>query len=176
MGTIGAHPTLLPEGRGRAAIPWAIIKGLDKTGVTFFKMDEGVDTGTVLGQEIIPLSNNENATNLYQKVNKAHETLIKSMYFKLVENKISGETQDESKATEWPGRRPEDGELFSTMSIKEADRLIRATTYPYPGAFIMMENKKLIIWNASFHLIDNAIKLDFQDGSLYTKEFTWESE
>ena len=38
------HPTLLPVGRGRAAIPWAIIKGLDKTGVTMFKLDEGVDT------------------------------------------------------------------------------------------------------------------------------------
>ena len=38
MGVIGAHPTLLPEGRGRASIPWAIIKGLKQTGVSFFKM------------------------------------------------------------------------------------------------------------------------------------------
>ncbi|KAA5533784.1 methionyl-tRNA formyltransferase [Taibaiella lutea] len=175
-GTIGAHPTLLPQGRGRAAIPWAIIKGLDKTGVTFFKMDEGVDTGPVLGQEIIPLSNDENATNLYRKVNKAHETLIKNMYFQLVENKISGEIQDESQATEWPGRRPEDGELFSTMNIEEADRLIRATTHPYPGAFMMIEGKKIIIWGASLQSVDNAVKLDFQDGSLYAKEFIWTSE
>ena len=43
-GVLGMHPTLLPEGRGRAAIPWAIIKGLDRTGVTLFKLDEGVDT------------------------------------------------------------------------------------------------------------------------------------
>ena len=39
-GVIGAHPTLLPRGRGRASIPWAIIKGLDNTGLTFFKMDK----------------------------------------------------------------------------------------------------------------------------------------
>ena len=35
-GCIGMHPTLLPEGRGRASIPWAILKGLDETGVTMF--------------------------------------------------------------------------------------------------------------------------------------------
>ena len=46
-GCIGMHPTLLPVGRGRAAIPWTIIKGLDKTGVTMFKLDEGVDTGDI---------------------------------------------------------------------------------------------------------------------------------
>ena len=44
-GVHGIHPTLLPEGRGRAPIPWAILKGLKETGVTLFKLDEGVDTG-----------------------------------------------------------------------------------------------------------------------------------
>lgn len=173
LGAIGAHPTLLPEGRGRAAIPWAIIKGLDKTGVTFFKMDEGVDTGLILGQEIIPLAKDENATILYKKVNIAHETLIRRIYFELNENKLSGIVQDESKATEWPGRKPEDGQLFSTMTLQEAECLIRATTHPYPGAFMMMEHKKLIIWEATFQPVENAMKLTFRDGILYAKSFTW---
>ena len=47
-GTLGIHPTLLPQGRGRAPIPWAIIKGLRETGVTLFKLDEGVDTGDIV--------------------------------------------------------------------------------------------------------------------------------
>ena len=56
-GCIGMHPSLLPVGRGRAAIPWAILKCLDCTGVTLFKLDEGVDTGEIIGQLSIPLSN-----------------------------------------------------------------------------------------------------------------------
>ena len=68
-GVIGAHPTLLPIGRGRAAIPWAIIKGLNKTGVTFFKMDEGVDTGNILGQIEIDIDKKETSGTLYEKVN-----------------------------------------------------------------------------------------------------------
>ena len=117
IGAIGAHPTLLPEGRGRAAIPWAIIKGLDKTGVTFFKMDEGIDTGLILGQEVIPIEKDETATSLYKKVNVAHETFIKVLHPKLEKDEIQGEKQDESKATYWTGRKPEDGELNYSMTV-----------------------------------------------------------
>ncbi len=146
QGAIGAHPTLLPVGRGRAAIPWAIIKGLDKTGVSFFKMDEGVDTGLLLGQEVVPILRDETSTTLYNKVNKAHEVLIKKLYVDLLNNNVKGVTQDESKATYWEGRKPKDGEIFKSMSVLEVDRLVRATTKPYPGAFYTEETKKVIIW------------------------------
>ena len=44
------HPTLLPVGREGQQYP-AILKGLKQTGVTMFKLDEGVDTGDIIGQE-----------------------------------------------------------------------------------------------------------------------------
>lgn len=164
-GVVGAHPTLLPQGRGRAAIPWAIIKGLDKTGVTFFKMDEGVDTGLILGQEIIPINENETATNLYKKVNIAHESLIKRIHPKLEKNEIIGEKQDESKATYWPGRKPEDGVLLPVMTVEEVDRLVRATTRPYPGAMIQFKEKKIIIWSGEMgKKEDSSMVFEFKDG------------
>ena len=164
-GAIGAHPTLLPQGRGRAAIPWAIIKGLDKTGVTFFKMDEGVDTGLVLGQEVIPIEKNETATTLYEKVNKAHEDLISDLHPKLERDIIKGEKQDEEKATYWEGRKPEDGELKRSMTVEKVDRLVRATTKPYPGAFIMDSEKKIIIWSGTpGKHDDSSIEFEFLDG------------
>ena len=164
-GAIGAHPTLLPQGRGRAAIPWAIIKGLDKTGVTFFKMDEGVDTGLVLGQEVIPIEKNETATTLYEKVNKAHEDLISDLHPKLEKDTVKGEKQDEEKATYWEGRKPEDGELNQSMTLDEVDRLVRATTKPYPGAFMMDGEKKIIIWSGTPGKHEDAsMELEFRDG------------
>src|SRR5690606_2556774 len=114
-GTIGAHPTLLPEGRGRAAIPWAIIKNLPKTGVSFFTMDEGVDTGAVLCQHEIPLSPTETATVLYDKVAQAHVLLFEKIWRDLTEDNIEPLVQDELKATYWEGRTPADGELRSEM-------------------------------------------------------------
>lgn len=172
-GVIGAHPTLLPEGRGRAAIPWAIIKGLDTTGVTFFKMDEGVDTGPILGQEEVQIEKEETATTLYDKVNKAHEIIIQKIIKKLHNNEILEIIQDESRATYWEERKPEDGQLFFDMPLDQADRLIRATTKPYPGAFIMIKNKKYIIWSGKKGIHGSAsFVLDFKDGkySVYQYE------
>lgn len=171
-GVVGAHPTLLPIGRGRAAIPWAIIKGLDKTGVTYFKMDEGVDTGLILGQEIVPIDDSEIATTLYDKVNVAHETLMKKLYPKLLSDQVVGEKQDESKATYWEGRKPEHGELRKEMKLEEVDRLVRATTHPYPGAFIVEDDNKIIIWHGKTGVYDNAKKIiEFADGQYSVFDF-----
>jgi len=175
LGVVGAHPTLLPVGRGRAAIPWAILKGLDKTGVTFFKMDEGVDTGLILGQEIVPILANESATTLYSKVNFAHETLIGKLYKDLKMNRANGMAQDESKATYWEGRTPKDGELLLEMTTDEVDRLVRATTYPYPGAFIKDNDNKIIIWEGKKSIKklinNNFYELKLADGYFYATNF-----
>ncbi len=147
-GVIGAHPTLLPIGRGSAAIPWAIIKGLKETGVTFFKMDEGVDTGQIIAQVVIPLSETTNATELYDAVNSAHIELMKDTFPALNRDAIKLVEQDEAKATVWPGRKPEDGRIDINGSVYDAERLIRAVTKPYPGAYIVREGQKIIVWSA----------------------------
>jgi methionyl-tRNA formyltransferase len=172
MGVIGAHPTLLPTGRGRAAVPWAIIKGLNKTGVTFFKMDEGVDTGEILDQIEIQITKNENATSLYDKVNAAHVDLIKQIWPKLLEGSVYGIKQDEAIATYWEGRTPADGELNSAMSVIEVDRLVRATTRPYPGAFKVIDNNiRIIVWSGSLTPKESSIPLKFHDGVYYAVEY-----
>lgn len=171
MGVIGAHPTLLPIGRGRAAVPWAIIKGLNKTGVTFFKMDEGVDTGDILDQFEISILPDENATTLYSKVNDAHVELIRQIWPKLISNSIFGIKQDETMASYWNGRTPSDGELFKSMSVSEVDRLVRATTRPYPGAYLQNDDgSKAIIWSGSIKPLSNATQIEFSDGIYYACE------
>lgn len=180
LGVVGAHPTLLPIGRGRAAIPWSILKGLDKTGVSFFKMDEGVDTGLILGQEIVPILANESAATLYSKVNFAHETLIKRLYNDLRLNRAKGVPQDESKATYWEGRTPLDGEIYAKMSVDEVDKLVRATTHPYPGAFMRFGNKKMIIWEGmkTGEKINNInfYEIKLKDGYFYATNFEYAFE
>ncbi|WP_293394219.1 formyltransferase family protein [Peptoclostridium sp.] len=168
-GCIGMHPTLLPVGRGRAAIPWAIIKGLNKSGVTMFKLDEGVDTGEIIGQGVIEINENTTATDLYKKVDDMHVELISKYWDDIVNNRVLLIKQDESKATEWPGRKPEDGELLSSMTIDEADKLVRAVTYPYPGAFYKDGEQVMRIWSAKVDAKKGEIKLS--DGYLTPIEY-----
>jgi methionyl-tRNA formyltransferase len=163
-GCIGMHPTLLPIGRGRAAIPWAIIKGLNETGVTMFKLDEGVDTGEIIGQGVIRLEKSTTASELYQKVNDMHISLISKYWEDIVNNKIELIKQNENEATVWPGRKPEDGEIFSSMTMDEADKLVRAVTRPYPGAFYKDNDKVYRIWSSRPNKHTGEIKLS--DGYL----------
>lgn len=135
-GAVGIHPTLLPEGRGRAPIPWAILKQLPEAGVTMFLLDEGVDSGPIIAQERLPLAPDETATTLYERVCKAHVTLIQKTWAAFENNQINPIPQDHEKATYWLKRTPEDGRISLDMSVYEVERLVRATTRPYPGAFI----------------------------------------
>src|SRR5690554_541180 len=168
-GCIGMHPTLLPVGRGRAAIPWAILKGLKQTGVTMFKLDEGVDTGDIIGQGIIEINENTTATDLYKKVDEMHVSLISKYWDDIINDKITLTKQDESKATIWPGRKPNDGEIFSNMTMDEADKMVRAVTRPYPGAFYKEGNKIIRIWSAR---VDPDIgKIKLKDGYLTPIEY-----
>jgi methionyl-tRNA formyltransferase len=177
MGVLGIHPTLLPIGRGRAAIPWAILNGLEKTGVSMFKMDVGVDTGPVVAQLEIPLSPVTTATDLYNKVDVAHIELIHKTIPLLLSNKLNLTAQDESKATLWPGRKPEDGEINLNGSVFDADKLIRALTRPYPGAFYFEKNFKRIVWSAKLIYVDDVqdlsdgILLRFNDGVLLLEDY-----
>ena len=179
LGVLGMHPTLLPEGRGRAAIPWAILKGLPETGVTMFKLDEGVDTGPIVAQERIPLDAREAATTLYAKVAQAHATLIRRTWPLLVRGAVHLQPQDEARASVWPGRTPEDGRLDPSMSVAEADALVRAVTHPYPGAFVDSPAGRLRVWRGapagSSEATPSALRLAFRDGEYAVLDHQLES-
>lgn len=168
-GCIGMHPTLLPEGRGRAAIPWAILKGLPRTGVTMFRMDEGVDTGDIIGRGMIEMNGSTTAAELYQKVCRMHTALIREYWPGITGNRITVTKQNEEEASVWPGRMPEDGEINAGMSMREADRMVRAVTHPYPGAFFRRGETVLRIWSCTTSADGGEIKL--KDGYLIPTEF-----
>lgn len=171
LGVLGIHPTLLPKGRGRASIPWAILKKLKKTGVTLFKLDEGVDTGDIIDQVEIKMRSNISATELYFEVTKAHKMLIKKIVPKLYLNTVELTPQDNDFSTYWPGRKPEDGEINLNGSVFDAECLVRATTQPYPGAFLFHKGKKLKIWKSRITHDSKSNCLEFHDGFLELIDF-----
>lgn len=149
FGTIGSHPTELPKYRGRAPIPWTIIKGLRESALTFFYMTEGTDDGDIIIQRHFPITDDDDASSLYKKITTLGEEMMMDLLSLLKENKINRIPQDASKFIEyWDKRTPENGEIDWTSSDKEILTLIRATTHPYPGAFTFYKKSKLIIWKA----------------------------
>lgn len=154
---LGMHPTLLPEGRGRAPIPWTILKNLKRSGVSMFELRPEADSGDIMAAETFVVAPDETATTLYEKASQAHVILIRKTWPELIAGTLLGQPQDETKATHWPQRRPEDGAISEQMSLKEIDRHVRATTRPYPGAFLVHDGRKLIIWSGKTIESDDSL-------------------
>jgi methionyl-tRNA formyltransferase len=149
-GVFGMHPSLLPRHRGRAPIPWAILSGLAKTGVTLFEItDATADSGPIVGQVEIPLAPDETATTLFEKVSDAHVDLIRTYLPQLDAGTAPRLPQDPRGASAWPRRTPADGIIDWDTRGRYLVDWVRAQTRPYPGAFTYVEDDKLVIWRAS---------------------------
>lgn len=151
LGVIGSHPTELPKYRGRAPIPWTIIKGLKESALTFFYIQEGVDNGDILDQSKFKVAEEDDASSLYQKITDLGRKMIIKNLQLIKSGKNKRTKQDESKFLEyWPKRTPDDGKIDWSLNGNQIHTLIRATTHPYPGAFTYFNNLKLIIWKTKF--------------------------
>src|SRR5207245_7813391 len=105
----GMHPTLLPRHRGRAPIPWAILSGLARTGVTLFEIDDATaDSGPIVGQVEVPVEPDETATTLFDKLARAHVDLIRLAVPGLIAGTAPRVPQDPRRASTWPRRTPAD--------------------------------------------------------------------
>ena len=152
IGVIGSHPTELPKYRGRAPIPWTILKDLKKSAETFFWIEEGTDTGDILDQEIFLINIDEDAKSLYDKIIELGKKMILKNLKLINQGKIIRKKQDSTKFIEyWNKRNVEDGKINWTCLSSDIYKLIRATTEPYPGAFTFFQNGKVKIWKASLN-------------------------
>jgi methionyl-tRNA formyltransferase len=148
-GVFGMHPTLLPRHRGRAAIPWAILSGLAKTGVTLFQIGDGTaDSGAIVGRVEVPIDRDETATTLYEKVTAAHLELVREYVPKLLDGTAERTGQDTRRASSWPKRTPADGIIDWETRAPYLYDWVRAQTRPYPGAFTYLGEEKLVVWRA----------------------------
>src|SRR5438477_27188 len=68
FGCLNVHASLLPKYRGAAPIQWAILNDEAETGVTIMKMDAGLDTGEMLSREATPISPEDTAETLHDRL------------------------------------------------------------------------------------------------------------
>ena len=155
-GAIGFHPTRLPEGRGRGAVAW-IILGQVKGAATFFKMDEGMDSGAIWAQEDYEVGEKDNATTVVNQIVNAIGIALDHVLPELKKGHFITVEQDETKATYLGKRNPEDGNINWNDSAIDIDRLIRAASKPLPGAYTYLGNQKVIIWKAAISSITNHL-------------------
>ncbi len=148
-GCINLHGSLLPEYRGRVPLNWAVINGEKKTGVTLHYMTRKADAGDIIGQEAFEITDSDTAKTVHLKAAEHARSLLRKMLPLIAEGKAPRIPQDESKATYYHGRKPEDGLIHWEQTAEQVRNLVRGVTKPYPGAFSYLASRKYIFWDVS---------------------------
>ena len=187
---IGTHPSKLPHGRGRAPLPWTIIEGLGESAVSFFKIDNGVDTGQLIFQRKFTIPGEVYVKEVYDLVSQELAEGFYALYQQIANKKaIKFEDQDNSNVTVRGKRVPSDGLIEFDKGIHDMEKLIRAVSAPYPGAYCYYKDQKIIFWTVAFDAEKShfgtlgqilkksttGILVQFQDGNLWLNQPTYDN-
>lgn len=141
---INVHYAPLPRYRGRATVNWAIINGESHTAITIHELLPALDSGGILFQESVHIGDRDTVTDLYRRLNAIQERALPGAVAGLLGGD-HGHPQDESEASYSCTRVPSDGEIDWRRSAGEIDRLIRALTEPFPGAYTWMGADRIVV-------------------------------
>ena len=122
LGTFNLHASLLPQYRGAAPINWALINGERETGVTTFLLDHHIDHGGILLQESTPITSDDTAETLHDRL----ATMGSQLVVRTIEGLAAG--------TLTPRPQPADTQLKPAPKIFKADCAI---PWQLPGAKIV---------------------------------------
>ncbi len=146
LGAFNMHGSLLPKYRGRAPINWAVLYGENHIGMTLHRMVTRADAGDIVDQEGVDISPQDSAEQAFRMVMPCARTVLARQIDHLLAGTATATPQDESAATYYGGRKPEDGRIDWTRPSREIFNLIRAVTDPYPGAFVEYGGAILMVW------------------------------
>jgi len=148
LGALNLHGSLLPRYRGRCPLNWVLVHGEPLTGLTLHYMEAKPDSGDMVAQVQVPISPEDTALTLSEKMTGAAGRLMRQTYPLLRMDAAPRIQPDHSRATYFGGRTPEDGRIDWSQSAPQIYNLIRAVTHPFPGAFTTWQGKKIFIWTA----------------------------
>ncbi|PWB60458.1 MAG: methionyl-tRNA formyltransferase [Deltaproteobacteria bacterium] len=147
-GCVNVHASLLPKYRGAAPINWAVARGERVTGVTIMKMDVGMDTGPMLLAREMPISGEDTAGTLFEKLSLLGAEALSEALRGFHDGTLSETPQDDRLASYAPMLKKEHGRIDWSRPAEEVRNLVRAMT-PWPSACTSHEGKTLKILSAS---------------------------
>jgi methionyl-tRNA formyltransferase len=147
-GALNMHGSYLPRYRGRVPVNWAVIHGETETGATLHYMVEKPDAGDIVDQQKVPILFSDTACDVFEKVTDAAVQIIARTWSRLRDGTAPRMPMDLKEGSYFGGRKASDGLIDWSLSAVQIYNLIRGVTHPYPGAFMFMNGKKVIVWSA----------------------------
>ena len=152
-GCLNLHASLLPKYRGAAIIQAAILNGDEQTGLTIIKMDKGLDTGPILAQTAVAISNEDTAGTLYDKLSGVSADFVVETIKKYLAGKITPKTQSSGVASYAKVLTKSDGLIDWSKPAISLEKFIRAMN-PWPVAWTWWDGKQIKIISVQSQLIE----------------------
>lgn len=153
-GGLNLHGSLLPAYRGRAPVNWVLVNGETETGVTLHYMTRRPDAGDIVAQKKVAIADNDTALTLHKKTAAAAGEMLDNILPRIKAGTAPRTPQDDTRASYFGRRSPEDGEIDWTRPASDVRNLVRAVTHPYPGAFSFVGERQCFFW--SVKKVDNG--------------------
>ena len=149
-GVLNAHAGDLPRYRGNAAPNWAILEGDDKVVLSVHRMSAGLDEGPVLARASYPLGDRGTIADIYAFLDEAVPRLFVALLDELEAGTAPSPLPLDPEAVPVRGlpRLPVDSLIDWSLSAPEIDRLVRASSEPFAGAYTYLQGKRLTVWRA----------------------------
>lgn len=146
-GALNVHASLLPRWRGAAPIQRAILAGDRDTGITIIRMDAGLDTGPILAQSSLAISDHDDSQSLHDRLAPLGGDLMVSVLESLAAGNARVVPQPDEGASY--ARKIQDDEAVIDWSRPAAqiERTVRAFR-PTPGALTGMRGLRCKVWQA----------------------------
>ncbi|MCF8053612.1 MAG: methionyl-tRNA formyltransferase [Deltaproteobacteria bacterium] len=155
LGCINVHPSLLPQYRGPAPVNWALFNGEENSGISIMRMDEGIDTGDVVLQEVVPILPDDDYGSLLAR----YATLAGSMLIRAITLIATGKAhylpQDDRQATYAPLITKELGQIDWALPVKRIANLVRGLS-PNPAAYTFIDGRRWNVYVAGFQEINHG--------------------
>ena len=158
LGAFNLHGSLLPKYRGRAPLNWVLVNGETETGVTLHRMVKRADAGDIVAQQRVAIDEQDNALTLHRKLVACATEVLNGALPAVKRGDIVTTPQNESEATVVGRRTPEDGRIKWEAPAQTVNNLVRAVTYPWPGAFAFAGTVKFVVWKSRVHNVDHHAK------------------
>jgi len=157
-GAFNLHGSLLPKYRGRAPLNWVLVNGETETGVTLHHMVKRADAGDIVAQQRVAIDEQDNALTLHRKLVACATQLLEGTLPLLKSGEVTPTPQNDAEATVVGRRTAEDGRIYWEKSAQQVNNLVRAVTYPWPGAFAYAGTVKFMVWKGRVHADAPAAK------------------
>lgn len=143
-GCLNLHASLLPKYRGSAIIQAAILNGDKQTGLTVIKMDKGLDTGPIVAQTALAVSDEDTAGMLYNKLSEAGADFLLDAIKKYLAGEITPTAQNSDQASYAKELTKSDGLINWAKPAEFIERFIRAMN-PWPMAWTWQNGQQVKI-------------------------------